>query len=57
MADPVSTPLAARALGISARTIQRYAKDGKIRPVLRLPNGEMRWDVDDLRAQINALSD
>ncbi len=55
--DPqlVTTPEAARALGISARTIQRYVKAGLITPDLRLPSGRYRWDVDRLRAQINAL--
>lgn len=55
--DPqlVTTPEAARALGISARTIQRYVKAGLITPDLRLPSGRYRWDVDRLRAAINAL--
>ena len=55
--DPqlVTTPEAARALGISARTIQRYVKAGLITPDLRLPSGRYRWNVERLRAQINAL--
>jgi DNA-binding transcriptional MerR regulator len=55
--DPqlVPTPDAARALGISARTIQRYVKAGLITPDLRLPSGRYRWNVDRLREQINAL--
>lgn len=57
MPDPqlVTTPEAARALGISARTLQRYVKAGWITPDLRLPSGRYRWDVERLRAQINAL--
>ena len=51
----VPTPEAARQLGISARTLQRYAKAGLITPDLRLPSGRYRWDVEKLRAQINAL--
>jgi DNA-binding transcriptional MerR regulator len=51
----VPTPDAARALGISARTIQRYVKAGLITPDLRLPSGRYRWDVARLREQINAL--
>ena len=55
--DPqlVPTPEAARALGISARTIQRYVKAGLIIPDLRLPSGRYRWDVVRLREQINNL--
>lgn len=57
MPDPqlVPTPDAARALGISARTIQRYVKAGLITPDLRLPSGRYRWDVARLREAINSL--
>ena len=57
MADPilVTTPEAARRLGISARTLQRYVQLGYITPDLRLPSGRYRWDVDRLRDQINSL--
>jgi DNA-binding transcriptional MerR regulator len=51
----VTTPEAARALGISARTIQRYVVAGLITPDLRLPSGRYRWDVAKLRDQINSL--
>ena len=51
----VPTPVAARALGISARTLQRYVSDGVITPTLRLPSGRYRWDVEALRRQINEL--
>jgi DNA-binding transcriptional MerR regulator len=51
----VTTPEAARQLGISARTIQRYVLAGLITPDLRLPSGRYRWDVDRLREQINSL--
>jgi DNA-binding transcriptional MerR regulator len=51
----VTTPEAARRLGISARTIQRYVQAGLITPDLRLPSGRYRWDVDRLREQINSL--
>jgi predicted site-specific integrase-resolvase len=54
--DPlVPTPDAAKALGISARTIQRYVKAGLITPDLTLPSGRYRWNVSRLRDQINAL--
>jgi len=51
----VPTPEAARALGISARTLQRYVTQGLITPDLRLPSGHYRWDVARLRDQINNL--
>jgi len=53
--DLVPTPDAAAALGISARTIQRYVRKGWIEPDLTLANGDYRWDVGRLREQINAL--
>lgn len=51
----VPTPDAAKALGLSPRTIQRYVKAGLIEPDLTLPSGKYRWDVARLREQINAL--
>lgn len=51
----VPTPEAARALGISARTIQRYAARGWIIPDLVLASGQYRWDIARLREQINAM--
>jgi DNA-binding transcriptional MerR regulator len=54
---PVPTPIAARQLGISARTLQRYARAGLITPALRLPSGQLRWDVEDLRRQLRDLAD
>lgn len=51
----VPTPDAAKALGISPRTIQRYVAAGLITPDLTLPSGKYRWDVKRLREQINAI--
>jgi predicted site-specific integrase-resolvase len=50
--DLVSTPEAARALGVSARTLQRYVKDGQVTPEITLPSGQYRWNVAKLRRQI-----
>jgi DNA-binding transcriptional MerR regulator len=57
MSEPelVTTPVAARRLGISARTLQRYVKDGLLEPDLTLPGGTYRWDMDNLRRQLKAL--
>lgn len=54
-ADLVSTTVAAKRLGIAARTLQRYVAKGWIKPDLTLPSGRYRWDVDKLRDQINAI--
>jgi DNA-binding transcriptional MerR regulator len=55
--DLVPTPEAARQLGVSGRTLQRYVAAGLIKPDLTLPSGRYRWDVAKLRDQINALAD
>ncbi|HEX4253229.1 MAG TPA: hypothetical protein VH008_35530 [Pseudonocardia sp.] len=52
----VPSGAAARALGISARTLQRYVKSGLVTPDLVLASGQYRWDVARLREQINGLS-
>jgi len=51
----VTTTEAAKQLGISSRTLQRYVAAGLITPDLTLPSGRYRWDVDKLRDQINAI--
>ena len=54
VADPdlVPTADAARMLGISARTLARYAQQGVVHPAVVLPSGHLRWDVADLRRQL-----
>jgi DNA-binding transcriptional MerR regulator len=42
-------------LGISARTLARYAQQGVVRPAVVLPSGHLRWDVADLRRQLAEL--
>lgn len=54
--DLVTTPDAARALGISPRTLQRYVRNGVVTPEITLPSGQYRWDVAKLRAQIEGLA-
>lgn len=46
----VTTGEAARALGVSIRSLQQWVKDGQIEPDYYTPGGHMRWDVDRLRA-------
>jgi predicted site-specific integrase-resolvase len=55
--DLVSTPEAARALGISSRTLQRYVKAGFVTPEITLPSGQYRWNVPKLRRQIGMAED
>jgi excisionase family DNA binding protein len=54
MARPrmLTTKEAAEVMGISPRTLQRYVTEGKVRPSYRLPGGQMRWDLDDLKQQL-----
>jgi predicted site-specific integrase-resolvase len=51
----VSTAEAARAVGMSAVTLTRYARTGRVKPAVATPGAERttyRWDVDDLRRQL-----
>ena len=52
--DLVPTPEAAKALGISPRTLQRYVRNGQVTPEITLPSGQYRWNVAKLRRQIGA---
>lgn len=55
----LSTTEAARALGISGRTLSRYAADGKLIPAVVLSGSQRshyRWDLDDLRRQFRELA-
>jgi DNA-binding transcriptional MerR regulator len=51
----VSTGEAARLLGLNPRTLARYVDRGWITPDLTLPTGQYRWNVENLRKQINAI--
>ncbi|GAA0945163.1 MULTISPECIES: helix-turn-helix domain-containing protein [Pseudonocardia] len=53
----VSTGEAARALGVSASSLARWAKEGRVTPALVTPGGDKRpgqyrWLVSDLREQL-----
>lgn len=47
-----STAEAAEWLGVTVGTFQRWAKAGTVRPALRLPGGEYRWDLAELKDQL-----
>lgn len=53
MADLVTTGAAARALGVSPRSLARWAADGRVVPALRTPGNRLRWDLPDLRRQLS----
>ena len=48
----ITTGQAADALGISRRTLAAWKKDGKITPAFVTAGNHARWDLDDLRRQI-----
>jgi 8-oxo-dGTP pyrophosphatase MutT (NUDIX family) len=51
----VTTGVAARAVGVSLTTLQRWAHAGLVQPALRTAGGHFRWDVASLHAQLRAL--
>ena len=53
----VTTAELARALGLSARTIQRYRQGGVLVPDLVSAGGHARWDVEKVRSRLRALAE
>jgi DNA-binding transcriptional MerR regulator len=51
----VTTSELARALGLHARTIQRYRTMGVLVPELESPGGHARWDVEKVKQQLREL--
>jgi excisionase family DNA binding protein len=51
----LTTAQVARELGISPRTVVRYADRGWITPTRVLPSGHRRWRLTDVRDQLAAL--
>lgn len=50
----LTTPVAARRLGVSDETLRRWAEDRKIRHV-RLPSGQLRFDPADIEAALTPV--
>lgn len=48
----LTTREAASALGINYKTLQRYVREGRVIPTIRLPGGQMRWDLEHLKDQL-----
>ena len=51
----MTTAQAAKVLGISRRTLSRYAEQGQLKPTLVLPSGHYRWALSDIRDQLRRL--
>lgn len=51
----MTTAEAAKYLGINRTTLARYAREGILKPTLRLPTGHLRWNLDDIRRQLDDL--
>jgi DNA-binding transcriptional MerR regulator len=49
----VRTAEAARALSIDPSTLSRWAKAGIVKPAIRTAGGQARWDLDELRRQVD----
>ena len=48
----VSTGKAAELLGVTRRSLQKWAEAGQIEPDYVTPGGHMRWDVGRLSAAV-----
>jgi hypothetical protein len=53
----VTTAELARALGLSARTIQRYRQVGVLVPDVVSAGGHARWDVEKVRNTLRSLAE
>jgi excisionase family DNA binding protein len=53
----ITSPQAAKELGIHLVTLQRWAKAGIVKPAFRTAGGRYRWDLDDLKRQLRERKD
>ena len=51
----VGTGEAARALGVDRTTLQRWNHAGLVTPAGETLGGHVRWNLDDLRRQVDAI--
>jgi predicted site-specific integrase-resolvase len=51
----LGTTEAARLVGLSKRTLQRYHRDGILEPEYVTAGGHARWDPDKIIEQLRAL--
>lgn len=52
MASGTPTGELAKELEVHIRTVQRWHRDGVIRPAWVTPGGHLRWDIADVRRQL-----
>jgi DNA-binding transcriptional MerR regulator len=52
----VSTAELARALGLAARTIQKYRQDGILTPDMESAGGHARWNVERVREELRRIA-
>lgn len=57
MGQLVTTSVAAKELGLSRSTLQRWAAQGLVEPDLVTIGGQFRWDVERLRGKLHELAD
>ena len=48
----LSTGQAAKAIGVSGRSLSHWVTRGLIKPTLVTPGGQYRFDLDELKAQM-----
>ena len=51
----VATGEAARQIGVARTTLFRWWQDGKVTPALVTAGGQARWDVEDLKYQLEYM--
>lgn len=52
MPEYVPTGVAAKALGMHIRSLQRWVRDAQIEPHAMTAGGHARWDVERLRLEL-----
>lgn len=52
----VTTTPAAEAIGVHPVTLWRYYREGLVTPARVTARGQTRWDIEDLKRQIAAMS-
>jgi DNA-binding transcriptional MerR regulator len=51
----ITTTEAAKRLGVARGTLGAYARRGLLKPTLKLPTGQLRWTMNDIRRQLAEL--
>jgi excisionase family DNA binding protein len=51
----LTTGQLARELGLPARSLARWAQEGRLTPALVTPGGQYRWRLEDVREELRQL--